>query len=132
LNQLSLLLYWGNVAQHIGGFCVFICICLFVLGAACVVANFMSLDAMNRYGTDNVQCMKDAKKGRMFSFVCLFFILIFGTISAFMPSQDTVYAIAASELGGRVLNSQTGNLADQALNAWLKRQINPPEAPSNQ
>lgn len=48
-----------------------------------------------------------------------------------MPSKDTVYAIAASEMGESVLKSETGSLATQALNAWLKKQITPtaPAAP---
>jgi len=45
-----------------------------------------------------------------------------------LPSKDTVYAIAASEVGESVLNSPTGSKAVQALNAWLDRQINPPSS----
>ena len=40
-----------------------------------------------------------------------------------IPSQDTVYAIAASELGEQALHSPTGSKAVQALEAWLDRQI---------
>jgi hypothetical protein len=44
-------------------------------------------------------------------------------IAALLPSRTTVYAIAASETGENILNSDTGNKAVSALNAWLDRQI---------
>lgn len=39
------------------------------------------------------------------------------------PASGTLYAIAASEMGERVIQSETGDKAIQALNAWLDRQI---------
>ena len=44
-------------------------------------------------------------------------------LSILAPSSDTIYAIAASEMGETALNSETGGKAVQALNAWLDRQI---------
>lgn len=44
-------------------------------------------------------------------------------IGATIPSSNTIYAIAASEMGEKALNTQTGRKADLALNAWLDRQI---------
>lgn len=41
----------------------------------------------------------------------------------FSPSSSTLYAIAASEMGERVIASETAGKAVQALNAWLDRQI---------
>jgi hypothetical protein len=43
--------------------------------------------------------------------------------ASIIPSKETVYAIAASEMGENVLNTQTGDKAVKALNAWLDRQI---------
>lgn len=39
------------------------------------------------------------------------------------PASGTIYAIAASEMGERVVNSETGDKAVKALNAWLDKQI---------
>jgi hypothetical protein len=36
-----------------------------------------------------------------------------------------MYAIAASELGEEVYKSEVGQKAEQALRAWLDKQINP-------
>lgn len=44
-------------------------------------------------------------------------------INVSVPSAGSLYAIAASELGEQVLNSETGGKAIDALNAWLDRQI---------
>lgn len=44
-------------------------------------------------------------------------------LAAVIPAPTTIYAIAASEMGEDVLNSETGGKAMQALDAWLDRQI---------
>lgn len=44
-------------------------------------------------------------------------------IACVIPGRNTIYAIAASEVGEQALKSQTANKAMQALNAWLDRQI---------
>lgn len=50
-------------------------------------------------------------------------VVIAGVIGVAVPSSGTLYAIAASEMGEKVLNSETGGKAVEALNAWLDRQI---------
>lgn len=53
-------------------------------------------------------------------------IWIFSIVGAiFVPSSETVYAMAASEVGEEIVNSETAGKAVQALNAWLDRQIAP-------
>lgn len=49
-------------------------------------------------------------------------------LAVITPSKDTVYAMAASEMGEKVVQSQTANKAMQALNAWLDRQIAPEQS----
>lgn len=134
MNQLSWLLYFGDVAGNIGVFCGWTG--LVVLAVA--IVNFIvylctlgySLDYENRWAKDIGDTLKASKTCRVWAGWLT--VLAFGIwfVGLFLPSQNTVYAIAASEMGGKLLNSETGNLADQALNAWLKRQINSP-APSN-
>ncbi len=45
-------------------------------------------------------------------------------LGSVVPSKETIYAIAASEMGEKALNTQTGGKAVKALNVWLDRQIN--------
>lgn len=55
-------------------------------------------------------------------------IVVAGVIGTLIPSSSTLYAIAASEMGERVIASETAGKAVQALNAWLDRQITPEAA----
>ena len=48
-------------------------------------------------------------------------------VSLAVPSKDTVYAIAASEVGEEIVKSETAGKAVKALNAWLDKQIAPTE-----
>jgi hypothetical protein len=41
----------------------------------------------------------------------------------FVPRQTTMFAIAASEMGERAIQTPTGDKAIKALDAWLDRQI---------
>lgn len=44
-------------------------------------------------------------------------------LAVFLPSSQTVYAIAASEYGEELAKTETAGKAVEALNAWLDRQI---------
>ena len=57
-------------------------------------------------------------------------IILWLMLSVVVPSQETIYAIAASETGETALKSDTGGKAVQALNAWLDRQIKGPVEPT--
>lgn len=107
MNQLSWLLYWGNVAENLGDLTVGLVI---LCGFGTFTAFFCILEGR----------MESAKK-----FTVLFPVLgiLFATISAFMPSQTTVYAIAASQMGEQALKSPIASKATQALTAWLDKQI---------
>lgn len=46
-------------------------------------------------------------------------------LSLVAPSKNTLYAIAASEMGERVLKTEVATDAQKALQQWIKRQIEP-------
>ena len=48
---------------------------------------------------------------------------LFAILAVFTPNKDTLYAIAASEVGEEVLKSPETTKARAALNAWLDKQI---------
>ncbi len=56
-------------------------------------------------------------------------IIITALIGVFLPSKNTLYAIAASEVGEKVVQSETvkGLTSDatKALHQWIKTQIEP-------
>lgn len=45
------------------------------------------------------------------------------TMTFLVPSKETFYAIAASEMGEEVLNSKIGTKAQRALESWLDKQM---------
>lgn len=53
---------------------------------------------------------------------------IFAVVAVIFPARETVYAIAASEMGEELIKTPTFNKASAALDAWLDRQIAKPVA----
>lgn len=47
-------------------------------------------------------------------------LLLFG---ALLPSSNTIYAIAVSEMGEKVVMSETGQKALEAVNRWISKQL---------
>ena len=63
---------------------------------------------------------------------CLISLVLF----VFIPSSNTMYAVAASQVGEQVVKSEAiqgvANDATKALQSWIKRQIEPvTEKPEN-
>lgn len=113
MNQLSWLLYLADVSASSEGWLIFFGgLATFVSGIILIVIT----------GVES-----DGEKAPAFLGQTLFMsiptLLICVLLSVFLPSKETVYAIAASELGEQVMNSDTGQRAGRALNAWLDKQI---------
>lgn len=49
--------------------------------------------------------------------------LALALVASLIPNRDTLYAIAASEIGEEVVKSETAGKAMKALDAWLDHQI---------
>lgn len=47
------------------------------------------------------------------------------TLAVVLPSRETIYAIAASQMDEQALKSDIGAKTFRALDAWLDRQIAP-------
>lgn len=130
MNQLSWLLYLGNVAQNIGGAFIFfgICMVIWAIVQYCTAEyTFKSLEKAVKYrGIDEVvrelKKFKTSKIGIWFAIICT---LIFWTLAIFCPNSNTVYAIAASEVGGKALTSPLAQKTEKALEVWLDKQIKP-------
>lgn len=52
-------------------------------------------------------------------------LILVGTL---IPEKNTLYAIAASEMGEKVVESKLGQKAQQALEAWIDNQLPKKEA----
>ena len=122
MNQLSWLLYLADVSASSEGWLIF-------FGSmATLLSGIFLLIIMGMKGDEETP---PAFLGQTL-FVSIPTMVICILLSALLPSRETVYAIAASELGEQVLTSETGQRAGRALNAWLDKQIgaDAPAAPA--
>ena len=127
MNGLSWLIYLANV---VGSFnvIVFVCLVLGIIAYFIVGMFFLFSDSPTIWSWDNKDD-KLAKYQQQLTYSKTFllrspkYFVALALLAIIVPSQTTIYAIAASEVGETVLNSETGGKAVQALNAWLDRQI---------
>jgi len=112
MNSLSWFLYLAGLVENVGVTCgIFL-----VLGGLVYAGWFIA-----HYGMEEVEKAPPAWLGR-----ALIAAVFVGVLA---PSKNTMYAIAASEAGERLVASNTGQEvlsdAQKALQQWIKRQIEP-------
>lgn len=125
MNQVSQLIYLADVAGNLGGTLIFLGILSLVVGLIFLIISCCVFEEINKWDSGDVKTAQlkivRAQRGRTWLFVVLASFLWVG--AAFTPSQNTVLAIAASQFGEQMLHTKTANLAEQALNSWLQKQI---------
>lgn len=118
MNALSWLIYLADVAGNLDAFFFALMIISIIGGVIWLIVGAVAAD--DNEGPDFW------KTWRKVGFAYLLPIFFIGTIiGSIIPSRDTVYAIAASEMGEKALNTSTANKAFKALDAWLDQQIAP-------
>ena len=111
MNDLSWLLYAADVAGQLNAVAGFVAV---VGGVSGFFASVVMSDG------NPTQSRKTFKTTAIV-------VSILALITIVTPSRDTLYAIAASEVGEEALKSETAGKALDAINAWLDRQLAPPE-----
>lgn len=126
MNSLSWLLYIGNVAGNLGSV-------LWIAGIILVLVAIITymVDRVERSelvehlkyrGRDeDVKKLVDRKSYPSYAFLVVGIIAWF--LAALSPSSDTVYAIAASQLGEQAMKTPIAAKAGEAVEAWLDKQI---------
>lgn len=114
MNSLSWLIYLADVVGGMGLVAGISVVVLGVLAAGAAVGIAASADI--RDGAGVASCWSFLKKT-----LCL--LLPTAIISVAIPNPNTIYAIAASEMGEEIVKSETAGKAMKALDAWLDRQI---------
>jgi hypothetical protein len=107
MNTLSWFIYLADVIPSFGGFILTIGGLVLFAGIALVVC----------YAFDN-----DGKPPKYWQWITIA-PLVLMLIGLFIPSKNTMYAIAASELGEKVIRSEIGEKSFKALSIWLDKQI---------
>lgn len=111
MNSLSWFLYFADVVTSVSTFLGFI-----------VIFWMMALAGHSLFTVINNDIHRDEKnpyiRKRWFAFV-----ILLGVVVQLIPSKNTMYAIAASELGQSAMESKLGTKAMQAIEAWIDSQI---------
>jgi heme/copper-type cytochrome/quinol oxidase subunit 2 len=116
VNTLSWLLYLADVS---GTLSVVVGLSALVLGITAVILNVVASvhQSNGEYSAKEYAATKPYARGTLIAAPILLLL------ACVVPSEDTVYAIAVSEMGEEVLKSETASKAQRALNAWLDKQI---------
>lgn len=118
MNELSWLIYLAGVVGNIGFVAVTVAIVSGLVASGCAIFGaIVTLEGYN--DEDRQEATKAFSICKKTAVICVSASLL----AAIIPSSNTIYAIAASEMGERVIKSETGGKALEALNAWLDRQI---------
>lgn len=113
MNSLSWMIYLAELCGSVASACWLL---VFAFMFALLVALIGYLLAWERPPEFTTRLISLCKKAA--PVVCAAFV-----IGIVVPSKQTVYAIAASEMGEQVLKSPTLTKAQKALDAWLDKQI---------
>jgi hypothetical protein len=105
MNSLSWLIYFADVVDNLRAFFA-VGIFIAAIGSlVCLMGSFIE-EWDVRYAVRGSICAA-----------------LIGLVISFVPRTNTIYAIAASEMGERALATPTADKAVRALNAWLDKQI---------
>lgn len=116
MNTLSWLLYSIDVISSASAVLTFFVVILFsVLGFYFLMNIGMAVD--NYLGEDGNH--KFPYKHLLFFVIPIFLTVVL----ILLPSKETMYAIAASEVGEEALKSEIGQKAQQAISNWIDSQL---------
>jgi hypothetical protein len=114
LNDLSWFIYLASVVSSIGVLTfivVVLSVLVFLAGLMVILYNTEEWDKSDR------------DTGMSLIKYSITAFVVGSLLNIVLPGRETIYAIAASEMGEELLNSETGSKAVKALDAWLDRQI---------
>ena len=116
MNQLSWLLYLAGLSSDLSGFFGFV-------AAILVFAGFISMCVAM---SDHADHSTNVSAVRWFWWVLFPAFFVCALLSVALPERDTVLAIAASEMGEKLLETPMAGRVGQALEAWVNKQLEVP------
>lgn len=131
MNSVSLFLYFADVLDNLRSAIIPVMVFGFMATVACTIAGILMHAGNYSWVTDKDRDWYEARRASFASAARILWPAILLTIIsfAFIPSKGTMYAIAASQVGEQVVNSETvkgiTNDATKALQIWIKKQIEP-------
>lgn len=120
MNSLSLFIYAAQVTGAMREF--------FIIGGAIgLIALCASQGVPRFYNTVEELSVHDSRYWTPPTFRTKYVAMIAAAfvIGNLIPSRDTMYAIAASQMGEQIVKSEVASDATKALHQWIKKQIEP-------
>lgn len=103
MNSLSWFLYFADVPRSLRLFLFLVGLILILGGISASIFGFA----------------EDCKKWVVFGLSSIGISLFFWAVTVLIPSKNTMYAIAVSELGQQAVESELGKKGMEALEAWI-------------
>ncbi len=124
MNNLSLLIYLAGVTGSLGGFLTFVTVVFAILAVVSVIVWLVSLSDSNFSSTEQAERVK--KHSWRWGWAFLALMIFTGSVSALVPSRQTVLLIAGSEMGERVLNhpkfNQVMDPGLELVTTWMQKE----------
>src|SRR5688572_4893291 len=118
MNNLSWMIYFAGVCDSTAFATGFLSCMLFIAVIGLTVAYIVG-----KSDPDDSECQSVGRVGKAGLKIAMPVWIVCVLLSWLLPSKETVYAIAASEMGEEVIKTPEAAKARQALNAWLDKQI---------
>lgn len=128
-SSISWFLYLASVSDKLGGIAGFFGSLLAIISVVgtiivCIIRIFSVCAASKADRAEINEVMPSLMKMYRWFVICG---ILCGVVYSIMPAKETLYAMAAAEVGEKIVtNEKVQGVADeatQALQAWLKKQI---------
>jgi hypothetical protein len=132
MNSLSWMIYFAELSGSVSAFLTFLAVVSGIATFGCVAGWCCTQGSphIRSWERDTAEAdLKVADHKRMHTEFRKMIprvasaMVVIGLTATVLPSRNTVYAIAASEMGETLINTPTAGKAVKALDAWLDRQI---------
>jgi hypothetical protein len=128
MNTLSWFLYFADVFSGLDRFfaiAAILSLCGLVASIVFYSCQTKSFEEASNYcKSRGIPCeVVSPKRYKPVVFWSLGIFLVSATCATVLPSKNTMYAIAASEMGEKALASEVGKKAQQAIEVWITQQI---------
>lgn len=131
MNTLSMFLYFAEVLSSVGIFLGIIGLIGLIFGIVISIPSFIVPWNYHASLAPPESVEVSHKNLKIFSIVSMVFGFVFFLTSVFLPSKQTMYMIAASELGETVVTSEEGREIYTELKSIIMENLRSTKLPGN-
>jgi len=128
MNDLSWLLYLAGIAKNIQdglGFFGFLFFILFLIFTVVSIISAIQIgdNQFDMSDPNEVKVINWLKRTRIFAALTMLLFMTTCLSAGAIPDKQTIYAIAASEMGEEVIKTPQAQKAFKAIDIWMDKQI---------